>query len=188
MELTKLLNTCWHTQCIPDDWWKRDIVNLSKKGNLNDCNNCQGITFISVPGKVFLIILFRLQLGAIGKMLQEEQTGFQDDHSCSEQILMLHTLLSSDMSTRLNTETRKLELHISANKIKVMFIGSHPPNTLITTGQQPIEHVQQCRYLDSIKMFKNNTIVLSMNFDIDANVKYRTGKVSAVFQHLQPIL
>lgn len=77
------------------------------------------------------------------------------------------------MTKNSDTKARKAGLRISVEKIKVMLIGSHPPKTLIITGQQLIECVQHFTYLGS---------TLSQDGSIDANVKYRTGKASAVFQ------
>lgn len=59
-----------------------------------------------------------------------------------------------------------------------MLIESHPPDILITTSQQPLEYGQQLTYLSRI---------LSEDGSIDADVKHRTSKASAVLQHLQPI-
>lgn len=77
MELIRLLNMCWHKQCFPDNWQKRVIVKTSQEGNPRVYNNWKVITFLSVPGKVFSIVLLRLLQGTIDKMLWEEQTGCQ---------------------------------------------------------------------------------------------------------------
>uniref|UniRef100_A0A0L8HWP8 Uncharacterized protein n=1 Tax=Octopus bimaculoides TaxID=37653 RepID=A0A0L8HWP8_OCTBM len=37
--LTALLNVCWTTGQVPEDWQWGVIVKLPKKGNLADCNN-----------------------------------------------------------------------------------------------------------------------------------------------------
>lgn len=75
-----------------------------------------------------------------------------------------------DMTTNSEIETRKAGLCISADKSKIILIGSHPLNTLITTGQWPTEHDQQFRYFSNI---------LSQ----DVYVKHRTVKASAIYQH-----
>lgn len=72
MKLIWLLNMCWYIQCVPNNWKKGVIVKPPKKGNLIDCNNWQGISLLSIPDKVFLIILLRCLQGAIDQMLQEE--------------------------------------------------------------------------------------------------------------------
>lgn len=35
---------------IPPDWWK-DIMKISKKGDLSKCNNYRGIMLLSIPAK-----------------------------------------------------------------------------------------------------------------------------------------
>ena len=52
--LTYLFNLVWEQESVPENWTKGVVVKLSKNGNLANCNNWRGITFLSVPGKVFL--------------------------------------------------------------------------------------------------------------------------------------
>ena len=32
--------------------WRKELVNLFKKGSLCECNNCRGVTLIPVIGKI----------------------------------------------------------------------------------------------------------------------------------------
>ena len=58
-KMAVLLNQCWQQECVPAEWRKGVVVKLPKKCNLIDCNNWRGITLLSVPGKVFCIVLLR---------------------------------------------------------------------------------------------------------------------------------
>ncbi|ETE72368.1 hypothetical protein L345_01800, partial [Ophiophagus hannah] len=83
-----------------------------------------------------------------------------------------------DMTTNLDIEARKAGLRISVDKTKVILIGSHLPNRLITTGEQSIKHGQQFKYFSSI---------LSQDGSTDIDVKHTTCKASATYQHLRLI-
>lgn len=50
-EMTDLLNSCWSSAQVPEDWRRGVIVKLPKKGNLAGCNNWRGITLLSVPAR-----------------------------------------------------------------------------------------------------------------------------------------
>uniref|UniRef100_A0A672RFP6 Reverse transcriptase domain-containing protein n=1 Tax=Sinocyclocheilus grahami TaxID=75366 RepID=A0A672RFP6_SINGR len=68
-QLMTLLNTCWAAAQVPEDWRRGVIIKLPKKGNIADCNNWRGITLLSVPGKVFCIVLLRHLRQAVDKKL-----------------------------------------------------------------------------------------------------------------------
>ncbi|EPB74297.1 hypothetical protein ANCCEY_06599 [Ancylostoma ceylanicum] len=91
-QLTRLFKDCWRQAKIPEEWRKGVIVKLPKKG-VSECGNWRGITLLSVPGKIFCMILFRRLLGAIDERLREEQAGFRSNRSCSEQIFCLRNII-----------------------------------------------------------------------------------------------
>ncbi|KAK1798816.1 hypothetical protein P4O66_007096, partial [Electrophorus voltai] len=91
--LIVLLNKCWQDQSVPSDWRKEVIVKLPKKGNTADCNNWRGITLLLVPGKVFCSVLLRRLQQAEDEILREEQAGFREGRSCSEQIYTLRNII-----------------------------------------------------------------------------------------------
>ena len=90
--LTTLMNICWTSKMVPDEWRKGIIVELPKKGNLTDCNNWRGICLLSVQGNIlFTILLKRLRLAVV--TLREEQAGFRAGRSCTEQIFTLRNII-----------------------------------------------------------------------------------------------
>ena len=49
--LRAVLTAVWHSGTIPSDWKKELVVPIWKgKGDRQDCNNCRGLTLLSVPG------------------------------------------------------------------------------------------------------------------------------------------
>ena len=90
--LTTLMNICWTSKMVPDEWRKGIIVELPKKGNLTDCNNWRGICLLSIQGNIlFTILLKRLRLAVV--TLREEQAGFRAGRSCTEQIFTLRNII-----------------------------------------------------------------------------------------------
>jgi len=67
------------------------IIKLSKKGSLKDCNNWQGITLLSTPGKVFSSVLLNRLQDAADCTLRDEQAGFRKGRSWVEQIVTLRS-------------------------------------------------------------------------------------------------
>ncbi|XP_016336376.1 uncharacterized protein LOC107684595 [Sinocyclocheilus anshuiensis] len=96
-QLTTLLNTCWATAQVPEDWQRGVIIKLPKKGHLAVCNNWRGITLLSVPGKVFCIVLLRRLREAVDKKLREEQAGFRCGRSCNDQIFILRNIIEQSL-------------------------------------------------------------------------------------------
>ena len=93
MELTNLMNIYWQIEAVPDEWQKGIIIKNPKKGYLAKCPNWKGITLLSVPSKVFCVVLLRSLCTAVALKMREEQTGFQQRHSCVEQIFMVPPII-----------------------------------------------------------------------------------------------
>ena len=83
---TTICNTIWQTGEWPTPWTRSLVTTLSKKGNLQQCQNYRTLSLIGHPSKVMLkIILNRLKLQA-EKIIAEEQAGFRAGRSTTEQI------------------------------------------------------------------------------------------------------
>ena len=88
-----VLCSAWITGIIPTAWKRGLVVPLWKgKGDRQDYNNYQGVTLLSVPGKVFA----RIILDRVGHHLLEhqrpEQSGFTPKRSTTDHILALRVL------------------------------------------------------------------------------------------------
>ena len=87
-----ICNKIWQIGKWPTPWTQSLVITLSKKGNLQQCQNYQTISLISHPSKVMLrIILNRLKPQA-EKIIAEEQAGFRAGRSTTEQIFNLRIL------------------------------------------------------------------------------------------------
>ena len=75
VSLHAVLCFVWNTGIIPTDWKRGLVVPLWKgKGYRQDCNNCQGVALLSVPGKVFTqVILDRVCTTCLSTSLQSSQ-------------------------------------------------------------------------------------------------------------------
>ncbi|VDP20061.1 unnamed protein product [Heligmosomoides polygyrus] len=98
--LTRLFNICWHRLEVPEDWKRGVIVKIPKKGDLSECGNWRGVTLLSIPGKVFCLILLNRLRAAVDERLREEQCGFRGARPCSEQIFTLRNVIDQCMKFR----------------------------------------------------------------------------------------
>ena len=91
--LHAVLCSAWNTGIIPTDWKRGLVVPLWKgKGDRQDWNNYQGVTLLSVPGKVFArIILDRVRHHLLEHQCPE-QSGFTPKRSTTDHILALQVL------------------------------------------------------------------------------------------------
>ena len=89
--LTAIFNKIWQTGYWPTPWTQSMVITLPKTGNLQLCQNYRTISLISYPSKVLLkVILNRLKPQV--ENIAEEQAGFQERHSTTEQIFILGIL------------------------------------------------------------------------------------------------
>ncbi|RUS88821.1 hypothetical protein EGW08_003451 [Elysia chlorotica] len=95
--LHPLLNKIWEQECVPEDWKKGHLVKLPKKGDLSSCNNWRGIMLLSIPGKVLTRIMLERLKTALDKKLREEQAGFRQERSCTDQIATLRIIIEQSL-------------------------------------------------------------------------------------------
>ncbi|XP_065557829.1 uncharacterized protein LOC136025771 [Artemia franciscana] len=99
--LHTLFSTIWQTEIIPEDWRKGVIITLWKRiGSRSDCSNYRGITLLSVPGKLFLMVLLDRYRSIIRKIWRLEQSGFMSDHSTIEQIFTIRQIVEKTKEFR----------------------------------------------------------------------------------------
>ena len=84
--LTTICNKIWQAGEWSNPWTQSLVITLPKKGNLQQCQNYRTMSLISHPSEVMLkIILNRLKPQA-AKIIAEEQAGFREGRSTTEQI------------------------------------------------------------------------------------------------------
>ena len=91
--LYSLLEEMCEKEEIPAEWKEGNLIKIPKKGDLSRYDNFRGIALLSVPGKVLNIIILERMKGEVDKTLHEEQAGFRQDRSCTDQIATLRIIV-----------------------------------------------------------------------------------------------
>ena len=91
--LYSLFEEIWEKEDIPAELKEGYLIKIPKKGNRSRCENFRWITILSVPGKVLNIIILERMKGEVDKTLREEQAGFRQDRSCTDQIATLRIIV-----------------------------------------------------------------------------------------------
>ena len=86
-DLTTICNKIWQTGECPTSWTQSLVITLSKKGNLQQCQNYGTISLISHPSKVMLKIILNRFKPQAEEIIAEEQAGFRVRRSATEQIV-----------------------------------------------------------------------------------------------------
>ena len=95
--LYSLFEEIWEKEEIPAEWKEGYLIKIPKKGDLTRCDNFRGITLLSVPGKALNRIILERMKGEVDKTLREEQAGFRQDRSCTDQIATLRIIVEQSI-------------------------------------------------------------------------------------------
>jgi hypothetical protein len=95
--LYPLFERIWEEEEVPADWKEGHLIKLPKKGDLSNCNNYRGITLLSVPGKVFNRVLLNRMKNIVDPELRDEQAGFRQNRSCTDQIATLRIIVEQSL-------------------------------------------------------------------------------------------
>ena len=91
--LAYIINIVWIKKTIPDDWRRGIILPFWKnKGNKEVCSNHRGITLLSIPGKLFAMILLER---ICHNHRRSEQAGFTAGRSTTEQIFAIRQIIEN---------------------------------------------------------------------------------------------
>ena len=82
---------------VPTEWQEGYIIKLPKKGDLRDCSNYRGIMLLSVPGKVLNKVLLERMKEAVDPKLRDQQAGFHNNRSCTDQIASLRIIVEQSL-------------------------------------------------------------------------------------------
>ena len=93
------------------------VITLSKKGNMQQCQNYQTVSLISHPSKVMLKIILR-RLKPQTETIAEEQTGIRGGRSTTEHIFSLRILYEKYLHAALWATMKTY--NISTNLIRVI--------------------------------------------------------------------
>ena len=81
-----LLCVCWEQGHIPQYMRDASILTLYKKGDRSDCNNYQGISLLSIIGKVFARVALAHLQTLVSLVYPESQCGFRAGRSTVDMI------------------------------------------------------------------------------------------------------
>ena len=96
--LQMLFNLVWHSEKIPSDWKKGLLVPIYKrKGSKAECINYRGITLLSVPGKLFAMLLLKRATRYLHALRRPQQAGFMPGRSTTEQIHTIRQLVEKTL-------------------------------------------------------------------------------------------
>ena len=95
--LHSLLNKIWRQEEIPDEWRKGLLVKLPKKGDNTYCKNWRGITLLVTASKVLSKIILDRMKAALDSLLRDEQAGFRQQRSCTDQIATLRIIIEQSL-------------------------------------------------------------------------------------------
>ena len=92
--LTYIINIVWIKKTIPDDWRRGIMLPFWKnKGNKDVCSNHRGITLLSIPGKLFAMILLERIRPTFHNHRRSEQAGFTAGRSTTEQCFAIRQII-----------------------------------------------------------------------------------------------
>ena len=95
--LYSLFEEIWEKEEIPAEWKEGYLIKIPKKGDLSRCDNYRGITLLSVHGKVLNRIILERMKGKVDQTLREQQAGFRQDISCTDQIATLRSIVEQSI-------------------------------------------------------------------------------------------
>ena len=95
--LHDLISHIWETETIPQEWRKGLLLKLPKKGNISYCENWRGITLLSTPSKVLSSIILARLKSNLDQIMREEQAGFRQERSCTDQIATLRIIIEQSI-------------------------------------------------------------------------------------------
>ena len=87
--LTRVCQVAWKLGKTPRDWQTGVIIPIFKKGDRKQCTNYRGISFLSLPGKVYAKCLERKCREIVESKLEDGQCGFRPGRSTTDQIFTL---------------------------------------------------------------------------------------------------
>ena len=122
--LYSLFEEIWEKEEIPAEWKEGYLIKIPKKGDLSRCDNYRGITLLSVPGKILNRIILERMKGKVDQTLREQQAGFRQDRSCTDQIATLRIIVENP-SNGTHPYTLALTTLLITRKPLTVWTGRH---------------------------------------------------------------
>ena len=102
--LAYIINIVWIKKTIPGDWRRGIILPFWKnKGNKDVCSNHRGITLLSIPGKLFAMIILERIRPTFHNHRRLEQAGFTAGRSTTEHIFAIRQIIEKSKECNRST-------------------------------------------------------------------------------------
>ena len=98
--LHDIITGVWQHERTPEDWRHAVMVTIFKKGDMQDCDNYRGLSLLSVPGKVYAMLLLKKVAAIMDSTVLEGQSGFRPGRSTSDHLFSLNQLFSNAIEFR----------------------------------------------------------------------------------------
>ena len=109
-KLHTLIAKVWESEKAPQDWKDAVIVTLYKKNDASDCDNYRGLSLLSVPGKVYTMLLMEPLQRCMENAVAESQCGFRSGRSTTDQLFTLQQILLDSWEFDVPTHTCFIDL------------------------------------------------------------------------------
>lgn len=158
IRLLDLLNRCWKTGHVPEEWNLAIVIPIYKKGNRHDCNNYRGISLLNSCYKLYSKIL-NIRLTTISEhIISNYQHGFRKGRSCTDCIFTMTQLIEKRKEHNLPTflafiDYEKAFDKVNRNKLWNIMIKSYPQH--LVRAIQSLYHENQI--MIEINGKRNNT-------------------------------
>lgn len=103
---------------VPNEWRKAIIVPLHKgKGSNNECNNDNRISIVSVPDKIYGIVLNERLMQVKDEKVTDKQGGFRKGKECVDQIFAIKMIVEEYLGKDETLYTAFMELEKSYGRV-----------------------------------------------------------------------
>ena len=158
----------WNDEKVPDDWPRRIITIVPKKGDTTICSNNRGITFRATSSKLYQIIILGRVSASIEKLLCENQCGFRRNRSTIDHLYSLQMIIRKVVDYNLPLKINYIDFKAAFDSIDRNFIW-----TSLKHYGMPI------KYINIFNAFYRNTMsAVRVNGDLTEwfNVTSGTGQ------------
>ena len=140
--LAYIINIVWIKKTIPDDWRRGIILQSWKnKGNNEVCSNHRGISLLSIPGKLFAMILLERIRPTFHNHRRGEQAGFTAGRSTTEQMFAFRQIIEKSKECNKYTYIAFIDFKAALDSVshyslwKILQICGIPQELSVIVGQ-----------------------------------------------------
>ena len=108
--LHQIIVAVWDSETAPSDWKKALIVPVFKSGDACVLDNYRGISLLSIPGKVYSMVIGHRLRDWADKQLLEVQSGFRPYRGCNDAIFALRRVHEEALKQHRNLYTCFVDL------------------------------------------------------------------------------